>query len=272
MGGKYITYILRKLKLLHSADYIVYLVKKATNRRANLDFKLNNQNVKLPPDYLMYESFQLDYKKFYKDSLDTANWLTNHLKKHSALKNKKILDWGCGPGRIIRHLPTIIDNDCEFFGSDINMASIEWCRQNIEKCSFVNNSMDAKLPYEDNYFDIIFGISIFTHLSEKMHFDWFRELHRILRPHGIMLFTTQGNNFKVKLTKIELEQFSKGELVIRGNVKEGHRIFSAFQPSEFMLNLFRNVKILEHISSTPEKGKQLPQDIWIIKKEPYTIA
>jgi len=126
--------------------------------------------------------------------------------------------------------------------------------------------LSATLPYEDNFFDIIYGISIYTHLSEELHYEWHRELSRVLNVGGIMFLTTQGDPFKAKLTTKELQQYEKGELVVRGDTKEGHRTFSAFHPPIFMQKLFQNMKIETHIVSQPEKGKWLPQDIWIIRK------
>ena len=84
-----------------------------------------------------------------------------------------------------------------------------------------------------------------------------------------MFLTTHGDNFKVKLTDKELFKFNNGELIIRGKVKEGHRTFSAFHPTEYMKKLFDNVEILEHVETKFEKGKKLAQDIWIIKKKIY---
>ena len=124
----------------------------------------------------------------------------------------------------------------------------------------------AQLPYDDDFIDVIYGISIFTHLSEKLHYDWVHELFRILKPNGIMFLTTQGDNFKDKLTDAELKRYDDHQLVVRVQVKEGHRTYSAFQPPGFMRQLFDKVEILEHIETKPEKGKGLPQDIWIIKK------
>ena len=82
-----------------------------------------------------------------------------------------------------------------------------------------------------------------------------------------MFLTTQGDNFKVKLTDSEVLKYNNGALIIRGNVKEGHRTFSAFHPTAFMKKLFHNVEILEHVATNPESGKWVPQDIWIIKKK-----
>ena len=112
--------------------------------------------------------------------------------------------------------------------------------ENLPNISFNTNTLEAKLPYEDNSFDVIYGISIFTHLSEQMHFDWYKELYRVLKTNGILFLTTQGENFKLKLTQTENETFDEGSLVVRGNVKEGHRTYSAFQPNKFMKELEPN--------------------------------
>lgn len=262
-----ISNLLRKLKLIYYTDLIRFFIQKFKNRKINRDFKLNNPNVKLPPDYLIYESFQINYQKYYSDSIETAKWLTEHFSKYIDLNNKRILDWGCGPGRIIRHLPNIIDKKCEYFGTDYNKNSINWCSKYLTGIHFNKNSLEAKLPYNDNYIDVIYGISIFTHLSEQSHYEWYNELYRILKPDGIMFLTTQGDNFKIKLTNSELTKYNNDELVIRGKVKEGHRTYSAFQPPCFMRKLFSNVEILDHIITKPGTSKVLPQDIWIIRKK-----
>jgi len=262
-----ISNLLRKLKLIYFIDFMRYYVQRFKNRKINKDFKLNNPNVVLPPDYLIYESFQINYHKYYTESIDTAKWLIEYFKKYIDLKNKSILDWGCGPGRIVRHLPNLIGNDCVYFGTDYNNKSIEWCSQNLTDIQFNKNSLNAQLPYDNESMDIIYGISIFTHLSEQLHYDWYNELYRILKPNGIMFLTTHGDNFKVKMTDAEIKKFDKNKLIVRGNVKEGHRTFCAFQPKGFMRNLFKNVEIVEHNERKSNKGNSLPQqDIWIVKK------
>lgn len=261
-----ISQILRKLGLTHSTDLLRYRLQRLKNSRANARFKKENPEVKLPPDYLIYESFQINYKKYYSESRQSAQWIAEQLARHQELKNKKILDWGCGPGRIIRHLPELIGQGCEFYGTDYNDRSIDWCSRNLTGIKFNNNTLEAKLPYPDNFFDAIYGISIFTHLSEKMHFDWYTELRRVLKVGGVMLLTTHGDNFKIKLSQSELENYLQGNIIERGNVKEGHRTYSAFHPTRFMEKLFEKDIILEHITELP-KGNYIPQDTWIIKKK-----
>lgn len=261
-----ISNILRKLRLIYLLDRVRYYIEKHRNRHENMKFKKEHPDVPLPPDYLIYESFQLNYKKYYSESYDTAAWVIGHIQKHIQLKNKNILDWGCGPGRVIRHLPEVVGNGCRYFGTDYNSKSIDWCSQNLRGIEFNKNSLEAKLPYQNDFFDAIYGISIFTHLSEPMHYNWFNELFRTLTPGGILFLTTQGDNFRVKLIATELEKYDRGELVVRGNVKEGHRTFSAFHPKSFMKKLFEKAEILEHIEISPENKSWVPQDIWIIRK------
>src|SRR5690606_37688433 len=127
---------LRRIGLLYAADSVRYQYMRSKNRKINKRFTDANPKVRLPPDYLIYESFQLDYKKYYFDSSVTAQWLTDHFKEYISLREKRILDWGCGPGRIIRHLPELIGNGCEFYGTDYNKRSIEWCSDNLPGINF----------------------------------------------------------------------------------------------------------------------------------------
>lgn len=263
--------VLRNTGMIYLSDYVRYLLHKILKRKKNSDFIKNNPGVKLPPDYLIYESFQLDYELYYNDGMDTAIWLIDLLKKHIEFDRIKVLDWGCGPGRIIRHLPIAAGGGCELYGTDYNSQSIAWCTDNLDGISFNKNELEAKLPYRNEYFDVIYGLSIITHLSEKMHYEWYSELLRVLKPGGVLLLTAQGENFKVKLAPSELQDFEKGLLVVRGKVKEGHRTYSAFHPKEFLKKLFKDVNVEEHIVRQPT-GTYIPQDIWILRKKRNKIV
>jgi len=214
----------------------------------------------------MYESFQINYEKYYNGGHDTARWIINLLSPLIDLNNKTILDWGCGPGRIIRHLPPLTDHSCAYYATDYNEQSISWCKKNIKNVNFNFNKLTAELPYPNEFFDLIYGISIFTHLSETMHIEWINELKRILKPGGILLLTTQGDNFKSKLTDQEKKTFENGKLVVRGKVKEGHRTYSAFHPDAYLRLLFKDFKILNHLVTDPKSKSHIPQDTWIVRK------
>jgi ubiquinone/menaquinone biosynthesis C-methylase UbiE len=258
--------ILRKLRLMHLGDLANFYFQKYKNQSSNQMFKVKYPDVVLPPDYMIYESFQMNYEIYYNDSVNTAKWLLSYLEKYIELKNVSILEWGCGPARIIRHLPDLLDKSCEVFGSDYNLFTIEWCKKNIPNVTFITNNLEPPLKFQNNFFNIIYANSVLTHLSEKMHFAWFQELRRISKKDGIIFLTTHGDNCKSKLSANELERYETGKIVIRGNVKEGHRSFAAYQPTEFMKKLFYEVEILEHVRREPE-GNYFPPDIWIVRKK-----
>lgn len=250
---------------MHLMDYFRYHLHRISNRKPNRKFRKQNPDVILPPDYILYESFQIDYNKYFNHGLDSTKKLVDFLQKYKEMRNLKILDWGCGPGRIIRHMPDLIEHDCEYYGTDYNIKTIGWCSQNIPNVKFSINKLSPPLPYEDNFFDIIIGVSVFTHLSAEMHNTWFKELTRISTKNGILYLTTQGRAFRSKLTRKEIRLFDEGNIVTRGKVKQGHRTYSAFQPSEFMMRLFQGYETLEHVEPDTQ-GQYIPQDIWIIRK------
>ena len=265
MNKTNLSILLRKMRLMLLADRANFYYQKFKNRASNNMFKLNNPGVVLPPDYMIYESFQMNYENYYNDSKSTAEWLIGFFEKYIELRDIKILEWGCGPARIIRHLLSLLDRSCEIFGSDYNHQTIDWCRKNIPNVNFSKNNLQPPLEYESNLFEIIYATSVFTHLSEEMHFAWFEELRRICKKDGIIFLTTHGDNCKPKLTDEELKIFETGKLVVRGNVKEGHRTFAAYQPPQFMRKLFSEVEILERVTREPE-GNYIPQDVWIVRK------
>ncbi len=105
---------------------------------------------------------------------------------------KKILDWGCGCGRITRHMSEI-KNYAEIHGCDIDAEAINWSKTHIP---FVNFSICDGLPptlYPNNYFDFIFSHSVMTHLDENYQDAWLAELKRILKPGGVIILSTHGD-------------------------------------------------------------------------------
>lgn len=103
-----------------------------------------------------------------------------------------ILDFGCGCGRAVRALATLLPNS-EIHGTDIDFEAIEWLKYNYSK--YGRFTVAPPLPpttYADQTFDFIYGISVLTHLPEEMQFLWLEELKRLAKPNGYIVLTTHG--------------------------------------------------------------------------------
>jgi SAM-dependent methyltransferase len=254
---------LRKAGLLGLSDKLRYGWQKWRYSSINKGFIAENPSVKFPPPYFIYETYRLNYAEYYNDGRGTAAELTALIRKHSPIgPGARILDWGCGPARLVRHIPAILPQ-AKIYGTDYNRDYIEWCRANIPDVAFSVNEIVPPLLYSDDFFSGIIGLSIFTHLSEEMHEEWIEELHRITKPGGIVVITTQGQGYRHKLLQDEQRLFDAGKIVVRKNFKQGHRLYAAFQPQQAILDLVKN----KFIVAEWIEGKEATQDIWVLKKQ-----
>ena len=102
-----------------------------------------------------------------------------------------VLDWGCGCGRMLRHLTPPLASK-RLCGCDIDEEAISWV---VEHLPWVEASCTGglpPLPYCDASFDLIFNHSVMTHLNASHQHAWLGELKRILRPGGITILTVHG--------------------------------------------------------------------------------
>jgi 2-polyprenyl-3-methyl-5-hydroxy-6-metoxy-1,4-benzoquinol methylase len=101
-----------------------------------------------------------------------------------------ILDWGCGCGRVCRYFSDM--PEINFSGADIDFDNISYCKEHLQQDAFYHIPLHPPTSFDNNTFDLIYGISVFTHLKEDTQFEWLQELNRITRPDGIVLVSIHG--------------------------------------------------------------------------------
>jgi ubiquinone/menaquinone biosynthesis C-methylase UbiE len=148
----------------------------------------NNPN----PDLMERVHGNRDQTEFWRIGVRIAMEIQQALLRCNASVSK-ILDFGCGCGRVLLPLSKIF-KEATIHGSDIDQEAIAWLHQSTEEELKSRIEVNAAFPptrYETNTFDFCYAISVFTHLPPDMQDCWMREFQRILRQGGLLLLTTQ---------------------------------------------------------------------------------
>ena len=117
-----------------------------------------------------------------------------------------VLEFGCGSARVLRHLRNIAD--LQLAGTDANPKAIAWDRESLLGIDFQQNELTPPLAFDDEKFDLVYALSVFTHIPLKWQRPWLDELRRVLAPGGYLLCTVLGHNF----VRFQLSQEDREEL------------------------------------------------------------
>lgn len=108
-----------------------------------------------------------------------------------SFEGKRVLDFGCGSGRALRHFTAEAEQCEEFLACDIHGPSIDWLDAHLAPFRCFRNEALPPLPLPDDTLDLVYAVSVFSHLTDSMA-AWLLELRRVLRPDGLLLVTFQG--------------------------------------------------------------------------------
>jgi SAM-dependent methyltransferase len=118
----------------------------------------------------------------------------------------RVLDVGCGIGRLARPLAGYLSIDGAYAGFDVNAAGIRWCTRrygHFPHFSFVHADVhnarynprgtgdpaSYAFPFEDGSFDVAVLVSVLTHLTADVALHYLGQTRRVLAPGGRMLAT-----------------------------------------------------------------------------------
>jgi SAM-dependent methyltransferase len=103
----------------------------------------------------------------------------------------RVLDLGCGCGRLTRYLN--LSDRYEAFGCDINEHHVAWCAENLPNVRTQKNAPAPPLPFPNDSMDLVYLLSVFTHLPASATLAWMHELARVVAKGGIAIVTTHGH-------------------------------------------------------------------------------
>jgi SAM-dependent methyltransferase len=175
-----------------------------------------------------------------------------------SLENLTVMDFGCSSGRILRHFYS--ETKCsnwKLTGVDVSARRIEWMRRHFPpEFQVYTGSFLPILPFESNSFDVIYGLSVFTHIKFLWDF-WLLELRRIMKPGGVLIqsiHTEHAWNFFVEHKHEPWVRDALGPMVFEdkempedfvyyGNLDKNQVFWKKATAVTFWSRYFRNVRI-----------------------------
>ena len=138
----------------------------------------------------------------------------------------RVLDVGCGVGRMAVPLTGYLRSGGRYEGFDIMENVVSWCSTNITprfpefRFRWVQiynkqynpgatvKARNFRFPYEDGCFDFVFATSVFTHMFEDDIENYMKEIHRVLAPGGRCLLSW------FVLTPVAKEKMAAGQAAL----------------------------------------------------------
>jgi SAM-dependent methyltransferase len=152
-------------------------------------------NLPLPPRELASRVYAVEWgdpdAAYLELGAQTKRQIVSLLPDDWSFAGKRVLDFGSGAGRTLRHFAAEAET-AEFWGCDIDGPSIEWLQEHL--CPPFHAWQMISIPplaLEHESFDLIYAISVFTHLADNST-PWLLELHRTLKPGGLLIATFMG--------------------------------------------------------------------------------
>ena len=129
----------------------------------------------------------------------TCDALLSALPEDWSWTGTRVLDFGCGVGRTLRHLVGVADG-AQLLGCDIDARSIAWVNANLGGSvrGFTSHPWPP-LTQPDDSFDLVYAFSVFTHIGDAWS-AWLTELHRVLKPSGLLVASFLGAGVAESLT------------------------------------------------------------------------
>jgi SAM-dependent methyltransferase len=213
------------------------------------------QGVPIPSPYLrVLVSGAADWRAFLETGEATAKRLDGYASDAGLpfRDAKRILDLGCGVGRVIRHLPKLTKAD--LFGVDYNTRLIGWCARNL-KGEFRRNRLHPPLEFGAGDFDIVYLLSVFTHLRIPTQREWLAELARVIRPGGLALISFHDEDHVGVPDKPEARAaLAAAGVFINNDEIEGSNFIATFQSRAFTAALFGDYFEVVRIIPSAEAG------------------
>lgn len=120
-----------------------------------------------------------------------AGWPEFELLRPLIKRGDRVLDLGCGNGRLRKFLDECGVNPGAYFGLDVSKNLLEIARVQNPEDHFFHGSFGEKFRFGADQFEVVVAIASFHHLLNKREQRlFFDETYRVMRPGGKLFVTT----------------------------------------------------------------------------------
>ena len=152
----------RKRVVASLHEKTAFLRRGAKTLLANRRFRQTHPDFPVPPLYLLWEAQSYTSYALYRESGATTAQMYWQIFRTQVMTRGhgpyRVLEWGCGPARIVRHMPKLAAEDgvdAEFYATDYNSRSVAWARANVSGVQFELNALAPPLPFPREHFDFV---------------------------------------------------------------------------------------------------------------------
>ena len=159
-------------------------------------------------------------------------------------KNEKILDLGCGWGRVLK---PVLDQQGDAVGLDISHNMLGLSRKHLDKNGHNTPLLQGdgtRLPFRDNTFDKVYSLLVLQHLSKENGKAVFSEIHRILKPGGTAYVRVPGRFAPENLLFSFLQFISIHLFRVKDPIRM--RFYRVGEVNKITRKLFSDVTITAH--------------------------
>ena len=191
-----------------------------------------------------YQNIAEEFSQTRKTAWPEFEKFSKHIKSHF-----KILDLGCGNGRLYKYLsPT------NYTGVDVSKNLINEAKKNHPNANFKTGSI-LEVPSKNEEFDMVFCIASLHHIpSKNLRKKAIKEIKRILNKDGILVLTN-WNLFQKKYIKyicksimvwaLTLGKYDWNDTFIPWGKEKLPRYYHAFTENELKKLLKKDFEIIE---------------------------
>lgn len=106
------------------------------------------------------------------------------------IKGKVVLDIGCWTGQIEQ---LAYKNAKKMVAIDSNPQAISFAKKKLPDVAF-KIARAKKLPFSNSYFDTVLLMDVIEHVTKGSEKEVFRQIHRVIKPGGILIVTTDNKH------------------------------------------------------------------------------